>query len=122
MLLACATGRLEDAPALTIKSRCSACVIAAAEGYPGEVRRGDPIQGDLEDDQDLQLFHAGSRRGEDGQVVTAGGRVLAVVAQAEDFDAAFERAYAGLGRVGFTGMVYRRDIGHQVRTRPPMRP
>ena len=122
VLLACATGRLEDAPALTIKSRCSACVIAAAEGYPGEVRRGDPIQGDLEDDPDLQLFHAGSRRGADGQVVTAGGRVLAVVAQAEDFDAAFERAYAGLGRVGFTGMVYRRDIGHQVRTRPPMRP
>ena len=122
VLLACATGRLEDAPALTIKSRCSACVIAAAEGYPGEVRRGDPIQGDLEDDPDLQLFHAGSRRGADGQVVTAGGRVLAVVAQAEDFYAAFERAYAGLGRVGFTGMVYRRDIGHQVRTRPPMRP
>ncbi|MCP9833462.1 MULTISPECIES: phosphoribosylamine--glycine ligase [unclassified Cyanobium] len=122
VLLACATGRLEGAPPLTIEPRCSACVIAAAEGYPGEVRRGDPIHGDLADHPDLQLFHAGSRRGEDGHVVTAGGRVLAVVAQAEDFDTAFERAYAGLGRVGFKGMVYRRDIGHQVRTLPPVRP
>ncbi len=122
VLLACATGRLEEAPPLTIEPRCSACVIAAAEGYPGEVRRGDPIHGELTDDPDLQLFHAGSRRGEGGDVVTAGGRVLAVVAQAEDFDAAFERVYAGLGRVGFEGMVYRRDIGHQVRTRPPVRP
>ena len=64
-------------------------MIAAAAGYPGEVRRGDPIHGDLAGDPDLQLFHAGSRRGEDGHVVTAGGRVLAVVAQAGDFDAAF---------------------------------
>ncbi|MDM7952644.1 MAG: phosphoribosylamine--glycine ligase [Cyanobium sp. CZS 25K] len=122
VLLACATGCLEGAPSLTIEPRCSACVIAAAEGYPGEVRRGDPIHGDLEDHPDLQLFHAGSRREENGQVVTAGGRVLAVVAQADDFDIAFERAYGGLGRVGFEGMVYRRDIGHQVRQRRPALP
>jgi phosphoribosylamine--glycine ligase len=44
------------------------------------------------------------------------------VAQADDFDTAFERAYDGLGRVGFEGMVYRRDIGHQVRTRRPALP
>ena len=72
VLLACATGHLEGAPALTIEPHCSACVIAAAAGYPGEVRRGDPIHGDLAGDPDLQLFHAGSRRGEDGHVVTAG--------------------------------------------------
>jgi phosphoribosylamine--glycine ligase len=120
VLLACATGRLAEAPPLSIEPHCSACVIAAAEGYPGEVRRGDPIRSDLADDLRLQLFHAGSRRGEDGQVVTAGGRVLAVVAQADDFDTAFERAYAGLGQVAFKGMTFRRDIGHQVRTRPPL--
>ncbi len=122
VLLACAAGRLEEAPPLSIEPRCSACVIAAAEGYPGEVRRGDPIHGDLGDAPDLQLFHAGSRRTEAGSVVTAGGRVLAVVAQADDFDTAFERAYDGLGRVGFEGMVYRRDIGHQVRTGRPALP
>ena len=118
VLLACATGTLATAPALTIAPLCSACVIAAAAGYPAEVRRGDPIEAPLEPTEGLQLFHAGSRLDPDGRCVTAGGRVLAVVAQADDFDAAFEGAYAALARVNFEGINYRRDIGHQVRRRP----
>jgi phosphoribosylamine--glycine ligase len=117
VLLACAKGRLDTAPPLSIAAGCSACVIAAAEGYPGEIRRGDVIEGDLATGDSLQLFHAGTRLGEDGRCVTAGGRVLAVVAQADDFDTAFERAYRGLGQMRFDGMTLRRDIGHQVRTR-----
>ncbi|MFM7362861.1 MAG: phosphoribosylamine--glycine ligase, partial [Cyanobium sp.] len=104
VLLACATGRLAAAPPLSIEPLCSACVIAAAEGYPGEVRRGDPIHSSLGDSPQRQLFHAGSRRDPDGRCVTAGGRVLAVVAQGEDFDTAFARAYAGLEQVSFRGM------------------
>jgi len=115
VLLACALGRLDQAPALTIAPRCSACVIAAAQGYPGEIRQGDPIEGTLASGDDLQLFHAGTRRLEDGRCVSSGGRVLAMVAQADDFDAAFAHAYAGLEQVRFTGMTFRRDIGHQVR-------
>jgi len=115
VLLACALGRLDQAPALTIAPRCSACVIAAAQGYPGEIRQGDPIEGTLASGDDLQLFHAGTRRLEDGRCVSSGGRVLAMVAQADDFDAAFAQAYAGLEQVRFTGMTFRRDIGHQVR-------
>jgi len=115
VLLACALGRLDAAPELTISHRCSACVIAAAEGYPGEIRRGDTIVAQPIEDPDLQLFHAGSRLEADGRLVTSGGRVLAVVAQADDFDTAFERAYSGLAQVHFEGITYRRDIGHQVR-------
>ena len=115
VLLACARGRLDQAPELTISPRCSACVIAAAEGYPGEIRKGDPIDSQLQNSDDLQLFHAGTRRLEDGRCVSSGGRVLALVAQADDFDAAFAQAYAGLAQVQFEGMTYRRDIGHQVR-------
>jgi phosphoribosylamine--glycine ligase len=115
VLLACALGRLDVAPALTIAPRCSACVIAAAGGYPGEVRRGDRIESSLESSASLQLFHAGSQRLPDGSTVTSGGRVLAVVAQGDDFDAAFAAAYAGLAQVNFEGITYRRDIGHQVR-------
>ena len=117
VLLACATGTLDQAPPLTISSGCSACVIAAAQGYPGTIRQGDPITSGLEPNAQLQLFHAGTRRRDDGRCETNGGRVLAVVAQADDFDSAFERAYAGLAQVHFEGMTARRDIGHQVRSR-----
>jgi phosphoribosylamine--glycine ligase len=115
VLLACALGRLDVAPALTIAPHCSACVIAAAGGYPGEVRRGDRIESNLQSSASLQLFHAGSQRLADGSTVTSGGRVLAVVAQGLDFDAAFAAAYGGLAQVHFEGITYRRDIGHQVR-------
>ncbi|MCP9849086.1 phosphoribosylamine--glycine ligase [Cyanobium sp. Morenito 9A2] len=115
VLLACARGDLSQAPDLTIAPSCSACVIAAAAGYPGEVNRGEAISSTLETSERLQLFHAGSRRDADGVCRTAGGRVLAVVAQADDFDAAFAAAYGGLGQVHFEGLTYRRDIGHQVR-------
>ncbi len=117
VLLACAQGRLDQAPELSIAPRCSACVIAAAAGYPGEIRKGDPIHSSLVPGDDLQLFHAGTRREADGTCLSSGGRVLAVVAQADDFDAAFARAYAGLERVSFEGITFRRDIGHQVRSR-----
>ena len=122
VLLACANGALDQAPVLTIHPGCSACVIAAAEGYPLSVRQGDPITialspDDRSGDNAVQLFHAGSRRSEGDQCLTAGGRVLAMVAQAGDFDTAFERVYGALGQVHFSGMQFRRDIGHQVRTR-----
>lgn len=117
VLLACAEGRLDTAPPLSLRSGCSACVIAAAEGYPGTIRQGDTVEGVASPGDELQIFHAGTRRAPDGTCVSSGGRVLAVVAQAEDFDAAFARAYEGLAQVHFTGMTYRRDIGHQVRRR-----
>ena len=117
VLLACATGALDQAPELSIAPHCSACVIAAAEGYPGEIRKGDPIRSSLQPSDDLQLFHAGTQRQSDGRCISSGGRVLAVVAQADDFDSAFEKAYTGLAQVHFEGMTYRRDIGHQVRRR-----
>jgi phosphoribosylamine--glycine ligase len=117
VLLACATGRLDQAPTLSIAPQCSACVIAAAQGYPGEIRKGDPITSRLHNSDELQLFHAGTQRQADGSCITSGGRVLAVVAQADTFDNAFERAYTGLAQIQFEGMTYRRDIGHQVRSR-----
>ena len=121
VLLACAHGRLDQAPTLTIQPGCSACVIAAAEGYPLSARAGDGITVNLSAEEragtgDLQLFHAGTRREAEDRCVTAGGRVLAMVAQAGNFDEAFARAYAGLAQVSYAGMTFRRDIGHQVRS------
>ena len=116
VLQACALGRLDLAPTLQIAERCSACVVAAAAGYPESPRKGDAIAIGFNSDGERQLFHAGTRRNDDGTLVTSGGRVLAVVAQGDDFDAAFANAYRNLEQVQFAGITYRRDIGHQVRS------
>ena len=115
VLQACALGCLDLAPQLSIARTCSACIVAAAEGYPETPRKGDVIQLQPDPDSQRQLFHAGTSRQDDGTVKTAGGRVLTLVAQAADFDQAFASAYAGLELVRFNGMQFRRDIGHQVR-------
>jgi phosphoribosylamine--glycine ligase len=92
------------------------CVVLAAQGYPGTVRSGDVIRGLGRDGQlageieDLVVFHAGSKR-EGGQLVTGGGRVLGVTAVGEDLDQARERAYAGVSRIVWPGMHFRKDIG-----------
>ena len=116
VLQACALGRLDLAPTLSIDPRCSACVVAAASGYPDAPRKGDAIQLDFSNVANRQLFHAGTKRRDDGALITAGGRVLAVVAQGDSFDQAFAVAYSGLEEVQFDGITYRRDIGHQVRS------
>ncbi len=119
VLQACALGRLTEAPPLTEVELCSACVVAAAAGYPDSPRKGDPIAITLSADQtrkqQLQLFHAGTCHSMNGVLETAGGRVLSIVAQATDFDQAFAKAYEGLKQVEFEGMQFRKDIGHQVR-------
>ncbi len=115
ILQACALGRLDLAPKLTILKKCSVCVVAAAYGYPDAPRLNDTIDIQLETDQNLQIFHAGTRSGENGKLITSGGRVLSIVSQSKDFDQAFTRAYKGLNRIHFKGIHYRKDIGHQVR-------
>ena len=119
VLMACAQGQLAQAPALTIRPLCSACVVAAAAGYPEQPRLGDAIHdqgpGLAVDGSISQLFHAGVKAAAPGQLKTSGGRVLAAVAQGNDFDQAFAAAYGRLAQVQFEGMHIRHDIGHQVR-------
>ena len=119
VLLACANGQLDQAPALTIAPLCSACVVAAAAGYPGTPQLGDPISdegpGLGSSGEASQLFCAGVKADANGGLQTSGGRVLAAVAQGHDFDEAFAKAYGRLAKVNFSGMQLRRDIGHQVR-------
>jgi phosphoribosylamine--glycine ligase len=111
-LLACVEGRLDQ---IDIRWRPGACaaVVLAAPGYPGPYPKGAPIAG-LEDvaalDPDkLFVFQAGTA-GSPDRPVTAGGRVLAVGGLGDDLDAALSRAYAGVERIHFEGMHYRRDI------------
>ena len=99
-------------------SRVAVGVVLAAHGYPGEVRTGDVIHGldDVARDcPDVQLRYAGVKQQGD-QLVTAGGRVLTVVATAPSFEIAIARAYEAASKITFDGMQFRRDIGKKALT------
>ena len=85
-------------------------MIVAAAGYPGSVRTGDPIRGLDHVPDDVLVFHAGTAR-KDGELVTAGGRVLGVTALGVSAAQARERAYAVVDAIQLEGKQVRRDIG-----------
>jgi phosphoribosylamine--glycine ligase len=104
-------GRLSETE-LRWKHGASACVIASSAGYPGHYRKGLPITG-LERAgliHDVEVFHSGTAEKE-GQIVTAGGRVLGATAIAPDLEWALAKAYEALGMIHFDGIYYRHDIG-----------
>ena len=89
----------------------SLCVVLTAGGYPGSFARGDRIDGiAAAEATGATVFQAGTARGGD-DLVTNGGRVLAVTAGGRDLQEARDRAYAGVSHIHFDGMHYRRDIG-----------
>jgi len=92
--------------------RAALGVVMAAGGYPGNYRKGDAIDGLDAAEPDTKVFHAGTA-GRDGQVVTAGGRVLCVVALGETVAAAQARAYSRVRGITWDGAFYRSDIGHR---------
>jgi phosphoribosylamine--glycine ligase len=109
LLLACSEGTLEAGIAARSPS-AAVGVVAAAQGYPGEPRRGDVIAGVDALDRDVLCFHAGTRR--DGHSLrTAGGRVLCVVGTGATVEDARAKAYANIDRIHFPGMQLRRDVG-----------
>jgi phosphoribosylamine---glycine ligase len=85
-------------------------VVLAAPGYPDEPCLGAPIAGLDQVPEDVHVFHAGTRR-RDGKVVTAGGRVLALVAEAGSLPAARATVYEHVARIHFEGGHFRTDIG-----------
>jgi len=88
-------------------------VVLAAGGYPGNYARGDAIRGlDTPLPEGVKIFHAGTAE-KGGDIATAGGRVLCVTALGKDIADARERAYAGVAKLCFPGMQFRRDIGYR---------
>jgi phosphoribosylamine--glycine ligase len=115
LLLASARGDL-SAIALRWEAPAALCVVLAAPGYPGTVKKGLPITGLEAAGQvpGVDVLHAGTSR-EAGQVLAQGGRVLCVTARGASIDAVAERAYEAVGHIHFEGAQYRRDIGHHAR-------
>lgn len=89
--------------------RAAVCVVLASEGYPGSYEKGVAIEIKEENNQTL-LFHAGTRKTEQGYV-TNGGRVLGITALGNDMEDAVESVYHNIESVYFEGMHYRKDIG-----------
>jgi len=98
--------------------RPSLGVVIAADGYPGKVKTGDVVSGlDADFGADAKVFQAGTKLDHDGNVVTAGGRVLCVCALGDDLPQARDRAYAAVEHIHFDGAFHRRDIGHRALAR-----
>lgn len=95
---------------LSWKKESAVCVVLASGGYPGSYEKGKVIRG-LADVEDAVVFHAGTATDEQGNIVTAGGRVLGVTATGATHEEARAKAYANVEKISFEGMQYRKEIG-----------
>ena len=98
---------------ITWDERAALGVVLAADGYPGQYAKGAVISGLPEAEQlEGKIFHAGTQE-QEGQVVTAGGRVLCACALGETIQAAQSKAYALANKIHWNGVYYRTDIGYR---------
>ena len=93
------------------KNDKAVCVVLASGGYPGSYEKGKEITGLNDVDSDVVVFHAGTKFGDNGEILTSGGRVLGVTATGSSHDEARAKAYANAERIKFEGVQMRHDIG-----------
>ncbi len=112
VMLACAEGRLDEVE-LAWRDEWAVAVVLTSAGYPGSYEKGKVITGieDAEAMEDVTVYHAGTAVREDGELVTSGGRVLAVTALGDTFEAARDLAYEACEKIDFEGKTLRHDIG-----------
>ena len=120
LLHAAATGGLAGAPAPRWTPGAAVTVVLAAEGYPGRVATGDPIEGieDPERSSSAYVLQAGTAWSADGRLVSSGGRVLDVVGTGADLAAARAAAYRALGKIRMRGGWCRGDIAERAAAAP----
>jgi phosphoribosylamine--glycine ligase len=112
LLIAAAQGSLETT-SCALSDATMVGVVLASRGYPESSESGQLITGIGEAEQTgVTVFHAGTAE-TNGQIVTAGGRVLTVVARGSGFADAIERAYRGVRAISFSGAQFRTDIGRK---------
>lgn len=113
ILLAAAKGELGKIEEPQWDERVCIGVVAAADGYPGTVRKGDAIEGveAAEKVEETIVFHAGTARARNGDLLTSGGRVMCVTSLGGSVQEARERAYRAYDAIRYTGKFCRTDIG-----------
>lgn len=113
-LFSAMANRRLDSVEVRSRDGAAATVVLSSGGYPGTYETGFEISG-LDDairDDDVLVFHAGTKRDPSGRIVTAGGRVLSVTGIASNLSEAIDKVYAAVNRIEFEGMHFRHDIGH----------
>jgi phosphoribosylamine---glycine ligase len=107
---ACLNGTLKDMD-IAWKKGAAVCVVLASKGYPEKTKSGKAVTfGELP--ENTVCFHAGTKT-ENGQVITAGGRVFGLTAWASDISNAVDKVYSCIDKVSFDGMQYRKDIARR---------
>ena len=116
LLYAAAQGRLDEMGPLKWRDGAAVAVVLAAKNYPDTPRKGDVIHGvDAAEALDqVDVIHAGTACDDDGRLVTAGGRVLAVTAVGRDVADARTKAYEGVATIKFDGSHHRSDIAANI--------
>ena len=103
--------RLAEVP-VEFSDGAACCVVVASGGYPQKYQSGYPISfGAVDEMENITVFHAGTKLGESGEILTSGGRVLGVTATGGHWQEAKEKAYEAVKQISFTDMFYRKDIG-----------
>ena len=98
-----------DKREIVFDERAAVCVMLVSGGYPQEYKKGYPITG-IDKVEDSIVFHAGTTL-KDGEVVTAGRRVIAVSSYGKDKAEALQKSFEGARKIEFTDKYFRRDIG-----------
>ncbi len=99
-----------DRRAIAFDERSAVCVMLVSGGYPQAYKKGFPING-IDQVEGSVVFHAGTTVNAEGQVVTAGGRVIAVSSYGKDKEEALRKSFTEAGKIDFEGRYFRRDIG-----------
>lgn len=112
VMLACAEQRLDEVE-LSWRDEWAVAVVLTSAGYPGSYEKGKVITGveDADALDEVTVYHAGTAVTDTGELVTSGGRVLAVTALGDTFEAARDLAYAACEKIDFEGKTLRHDIG-----------
>ena len=112
VMLACTNGTLDETE-VEFSDESACCVILASGGYPVSYQKGYLISGLENAAKTAKIYHAGTKRNDNGGIVTSGGRVLGVTATAKDLKSAVDKAYAAAKKISFTDCHMRTDIGQR---------
>jgi phosphoribosylamine--glycine ligase len=111
LMLATANGNLKETE-IAIDQRAATTIMLVSAGYPGDYEKGKVISG-IEQVKNALVFHAGTAKTEEGEIISNGGRVIAVTALGSTLKNALEMSNAAAHQISFSNKYYRRDIGFE---------